>query len=445
MKHFSFPPGRTLRFILYGIAFLLFVAQGYSCGSTRTRNAGGAERSLNDGKGAYATGQHRNLFGEAGHMEEEISRKVEGAFRQLFFGDTATQAIYFPAGSNDNGPLAYIADVWHNDIRSEGMSYGMMIAVQLDRKEVFDALWNYAMTYMYEKRPEHPSQGYFHWSLKRNGVPNSETPAPDGEEYFVMALYFASGRWGNGEGIYAYKTWADTILATMRHHPLKKGMTAHGPRTIHSMVHEGYKMIRFVPNVGRGDFSDPSYHLPAFYELWARWGPQNDRAFWAAAADTSRAYFQKATHPQTALAPDYANFDGTPHAEPYNPHAQHFSFDAWRTAMNWSVDWAWWGKDPREQELSNRIQAFFATQGLATYGQQYTLEGRPISTDRSSGLVATNAVASLAATHPLAKDFVEQLWQEPVPQELGERYYSGLLYLMGLLHCSGRFRIYTPR
>ncbi len=37
------------------------------------------------------------------------------------------------------------------------MSYGMMIAVQLDKKAEFDALWNWSMTYMYQKDPKHPT------------------------------------------------------------------------------------------------------------------------------------------------------------------------------------------------------------------------------------------------------------------------------------------------
>ena len=40
-------------------------------------------------------------------------------------------------------------------------------------------------------------------------------------------------------------------------------------------------MILFVPEVSPQMFTDPSYHLPAFYELWARWGPKEDRDFWA--------------------------------------------------------------------------------------------------------------------------------------------------------------------
>ncbi len=186
------------------------------------------QHTLNDGTGAYATKTYRNLFLENGHTQEEIDAKINQAFQQLFHGDSATQRVYFPVGRNENGPLAYMLDVNNNDIRSEGMSYGMMIAVQLDKKTEFDALWNYAMTYSYISDPAHPSEGYFAWSLKRDGTPNSETPAPDGEEYFVTALYFASARWGDGEGIYNYKAWADKILTAMRHHLPRKPALPYG-------------------------------------------------------------------------------------------------------------------------------------------------------------------------------------------------------------------------
>jgi oligosaccharide reducing-end xylanase len=393
-------------------------------------------------KGAYYTGKYRNLFLEDGHSRKEIHSKNETAFQLLFHGDSATQKVYFEVGKNSNGPLAYVSDVLHNDIRSEGMSYGMMIAVQMNKKAEFDAIWNYAMRYMYVNNPDHPSDGYFSWSLKRDGTPNSETPAPDGEEYWVMALYFASHRWGDGTGIYNYKEWADKILTAMVHHTLKSGMTKFGPRSVGNMVNENAKMIRFVPDAGGRDWTDPSYHLPAFYALWAKWGPEADRSFWSAAADTSRAFFQKCTNKKTALAPDYANFDGTPFSRGTYTRSADFSYDARRTQMNWSVDWSWWQKDPREQVLSNRLQEFFKSQGMDTYGCQFTLDGRPLDNNHAKGLVATNAVASLAATHALAKEFTEALWNMEVPTAFNERYYEGLLYLMAMLHCSGEFRIW---
>jgi oligosaccharide reducing-end xylanase len=113
--------------------------------------------------------------------------------------------------------------------------------------------------------------------------------------------------------------------------------------------------------------------------------------------------------------------------------------------MNWAVDWSWWGKDVRERELSNRIQAFFASQGMESYGTEYTLDGQVQNKGHAKGLVATNAVVSLAATHSLAKDFTEALWNTPIPSALNERYYDGLLYLMGMLHCSGEFRIWPVK
>jgi oligosaccharide reducing-end xylanase len=322
------------------------------------------------------------------------------------------------------------------------MSYGMMIAVQLNQKREFNALWNWAKTYMYISDPNHPSYGYFSWSCKTDGSPNEETAAPDGEEYFVMSLYFAANRWGNGKGIYDYKAEADRLLTTMRHREVKSGPTKFGMRTVGNEVDEKWKMIRFVPGVQRSDFTDPSYHLPAFYELWARWGPETDREFWAEAASASREFFVKTTNPQTGLAPAYANFDGTPRVTRFK-QSSIFGYDAWRTASNWSVDWSWWRKAPQEQELSNRIQAFFWSQSLSGYGDLYTLDGKLVQARHSTGLVATNAVASLAASDAHARDFVAALWDAPVPSGQ-QRYYDGMLYLLSMLHCSGRFRIWMP-
>jgi oligosaccharide reducing-end xylanase len=406
-------------------------------------SAQAAQVERRDGAGAYATGKYRNLFAEQGHSEEEISAKVDAAFQRLFHGDPQQQSIYFEAGKNANGPLAYVTD-WNNrDVRTEGMSYGMMIAVQLDKKPMFDALWNWTMTYMYIGDPNHPSYGYFSWSCKTDGTPNEETPAPDGEEYYAMALYFAANRWGSGSGIFDYKKQADRLLTAMVHREVKSGQTKFGPRTVGNEVELEKKMIRFVPGLPRNDFTDPSYHLPAFYELWARWGPEADRTLWARAAETSRAFFMKTTDPKTGLAPGYANFDGTPRESKF-PQSSMFGYDAWRTASNWSVDWSWWRKDANEQVLSDRIQSFFAARGVTKYGDIYTLDGREVSNRHSPGLVATNAVASLAATNPVAKEFVKALWDEPIPS--GQlRYYDGMLYIMSLMHCSGRFRVWGPK
>jgi oligosaccharide reducing-end xylanase len=399
--------------------------------------------------GSYATGKYRNLFVEAGHSPRDVDAKIARAYQQLFHGDPKTERLYTPAGRNENGPLAYIPDVQHTDVRSEGMSYGMIITVQLDKKAEFDALWNWSKTHMYQRDPKHPTYGYFSWQMAYDGTVIDELPAPDGEEYYVMALYFAHNRWGSGKGIYDYKAEADRLLHDMRHREPITGMVKQRGRsvrhTVGKEVNEEHAMILFSPDE-RNTFTDASYHLPAFYELWALWGPEEDRAFWAKAAQVSRDFLVKSADPVTGLIPNLGQFDGTPMGFRGGREGAAFREDAWRCAMNWAVDWSWWRKDPRQQELSDRLQAFFESQGMNTYGDNWTLDGKVQRARHSAGLVATNGAASIAAANAdRARRFTEALWNLEVPSSHVFRYYDGLLYLMSLMHSAGRFQVIPPR
>jgi oligosaccharide reducing-end xylanase len=159
---------------------LLFVFGG-SVLFARPSHLPPAPSRVQHASGAFTTGQYRNLFVEGGHPAEEVTNKINAAFQQLFHGDPASQAVYYMAGSNSNGPLAYVTDIKHHDVRTEGMSYGMMIAVQMNRKAEFDAIWNWSKTYLYHDSPAHPSYGFFSWQARTNGTVMSEFVAPDGE------------------------------------------------------------------------------------------------------------------------------------------------------------------------------------------------------------------------------------------------------------------------
>ena len=396
------------------------------------------------GQGAAVTGQWRNLFVERGYPEVEVTQKIEQAWSSLFHGDPDREAVYFQKDSNGNGPLAYLMDIGNGDVRSEGMSYGMMVAVQTNHKAEFDALWNWAKTYMAHPDPKDPVHGYFSWQMRPNGKIMDPMPAPDGEEYFVTALYFAHARWGSGKGIYDYRAEADQLLRNLHS---RAEIPVPGAAPAVSVFNREHKQVRFTPNPAdyaeNGDHTDPSYHLPAFYEVWSRVGPASEAEFWRAAAEISRDFLVRAANPTTGLVPDYAEFDGRPKPRKTDAGGGDFRYDAWRTAMNWSVDYAWWAADPREVERSNRLQAFFEGRGLWTYVNRYHLNGRPIDQERSLGLAAMNAVASLAATDARAWRFVDELWSAQVPHGTW-RYYDGMLYLMGLLHVSGHFRAYLP-
>ncbi len=377
---------------------------------------------------SFQSGAYRNLFQEyLGKSDEEIQARLDAAWEQLFYGDDNSQRVYYPVGED----MAYIKDIGNADVRSEGMSYGMMITVQMDKKEEFDRLWKWAKTHMYHA--DGPKKGYFAWHCTTDGEKLDTNPASDGEEWFVTALFFASARWGDGEGIFDYRAQTQEILDTMLH----KG--EEGSATATNMFDLETKQVVFVPSGRNARFTDPSYHLPAYYELWARWA-ERDNEFWADAAQASREFFHNAAHPQTGLMPDYANFDGTVYGT--DEHAD-FRFDAWRTLSNVAVDYAWFAADPWQVEQSERVLDFLASQGIDSFPNQYSLDGEALSSDHSTGLVSMTAVAALAASPEKGNPFVQALWDAAIPSGKW-RYYDGMLYALALLHVSGNFRIYSP-
>lgn len=384
----------------------------------------------NQQTGSFHTGVYQNLFVELlGLSDKEVKLKIDNAFHQLFYGDDKTERVYYPMGDD----MAYIVDINNNDVRTEGMSYGMMIAVQLNKKEEFDRLWKWVKTFM--QHQSGPHKDYFAWHCKTDGTKISINSASDGEEWFVMALFFASARWGDGEGIYNYKKEAQKILDAM----LNKSENSDERDVVTNMFSKKHKQVVFVPNGDADDFTDPSYHLPHFYELWSLWADKENN-FWREVADTSRSFLKRAVHPVTGLAPDYANFDGSP-IDRWGGGHNNFQYDAWRVAMNVAVDYQWFAKDKWAVEQSNRLLNFFYSQGIKNYGSLFTLDGKMLMPDHSEGLVAMNAVAALASDLELRKEFVRELWELKMPTG-HYRYYNGLLTMLGLLQVSGNFRIY---
>jgi len=381
------------------------------------------------GSAAAAAHPLRNLFADLlGKSEAELDAKIAAAWRHEFEGNEE-QRIFYPVGVD----LAYIADVGSRDVRSEGMSYGMILAVQLDKQDEFDRLWRWADRFM--RHHDGPRRGYFAWQCRFDGTVIDPGSASDGEEWIVMALFFAAHRWGDGRGQLNYGAEAQALLREMRHKAVAGGFVPiFDPRE---------KQVVFAPNAAAGRFTDPSYHLPAFYELWARWADdESDRRFWAEAAESSRAFFRRAAHPRTGLMPEYAHFDGTPFTDAaYGEGKGDFRYDAWRTLANVALDQAWWRADPWQVEQGNRVLRFLAAQ--ETVVNQYSLEGRPLTAERSLGLAAMAAVAGQGADLALARPFVQQLWDAPPPS--GQwRYYDGLLYFLGLLQTGGRFHVFPP-
>ncbi|PJF32269.1 MAG: glycoside hydrolase [Candidatus Thermofonsia Clade 1 bacterium] len=381
--------------------------------------------------GAFSSHVYPNLLAELGIPQSAIQARIEQVWHSLFYGDPQTERVYFPVGED----MAYILDVYQDFVHSEGISYGMMIAVQLDKQEEFNRLWKWARTYMYHTDPRY--YGFLSWKHATDGTRLSYDAAPDAETWIVTALFFAAARWGNGEGIFNYQAEANTLLREMLHkHETSQIFT--------SMFDMKTNLVVFSPRRGRmSRFTNPSYHAPHFYELWARWTDRaQDRERLLQIAEASRAFWRRAAHPQTGLMPNYANFDGTPKV--WGDYGEIFSADAWRCAMQVALDYTWFAADDWQIEQSNRLLRFFHKQGTRYYPSVYTLEGRSLEPRYNSvALVAMNATAALAATDPIRWDFVRAFWEAPLTRGR-YRYYDNMLYMFALLQLSGNFRIYSP-
>ena len=193
------------------------------------------------------------------------------------------------------------------------------------------------------------------------------------------------------------------------------------------------------------EFSDPSYHLPHFYELFALWADPCDHEFWKKAADASRKYLHTACHFRTGLSAEYADYDGTPHAqhqEIFGRHDWYYS-DAYRTIANIGMDHLWFDADPWQTENANKLQQFYCEEQAEHWDGVFLTDGTRLEEKalHPTAIIAVNAQASLAADGPYAEKCVRRFWNTPL--RTGERrYYDNFLYLFAMLALSGNYRIY---
>lgn len=379
-----------------------------------------------------------NLFTSLlGKSEAEVEARLQQVWNHFFtpadlarYEAPGETSVYYETADG----LAFIMDTGNNDVRSEGMSYGMMLSVQLDHRKEFDKLWGWAKKYM-AYAPGSAWDGYFCWQCRPDGTKLGGSNASDGEAYFVTALFLAAERWGESR----YADEANAILT--------KVMNKDGERTgVYNLYNKENGLITFVPDrMGHG-FTDPSYQLPAFLDKWAQVASA-DRPFWERAATEARRHLIASAHPETGLYPDYSEYDGRAYRWPHAGYdTSIYMYDAIRCAMNVGMDYYLWGKDKANQtEVMARLLTFFRRDGFRH--AHFALDGSDAFGDYTQGMAGANAVGAVALAdsdspehRELAREYVQRLWDAQPPT--GKyRYYEGLVYFLSMLHVSGHFAL----
>lgn len=362
-----------------------------------------------------------NVFAELlGKTEQEIEQKLNGAFERLFHGDPTTEAIYFTIGDDQ----AYIQDILHGDVRSEGVALGMLIAVQLNRREEFDRLWTFAASSL--RYASGPNRGYF-----RSTCADGPCADPYGHQELALSLLLAHGRWGSKTGQIDYGSEALQLLDVLWNKQRQNGGVVDG---VTNAFDERTWLAVDEPTVERSHLTRPDNVKPGYYALFAQ-ATRDER--WSRAAEAGREFLKAAAHPKTGLLPSRAGFDGVP-----APGSDTFTPEVYRAQLNMALDHVFGAEEPWYSTESDRLLGFFAGQGMTTYGASYSLDGaRCLDCTRSLALVCMNGVSALSASTAGKNGFVNAVWQlESVSGD--NRYYDGILHLLSLLTLSGRLRVY---
>jgi len=363
--------------------------------------------------------------------------------------------------------LAYVLDRENNTIKSEGMSYGMMFALMMDDRQTFDRLWRFAQTRMQGLSTMNGMSHYFAWELYAPDHPEvinpdnipavaygptngGRSPAPDGEIYFATALLLAHQKWGQYEVNYSYYNEGRNIAAAM-----------YGERPMFNNGH-----IVFGLSGTSFDFTDPSYHLAAFFANWAIIIGQDNESYGRAfgeISNISREFLVNATAlSPVGLVSEYSDFDGQilPGESVAGAGINHNKFyvDSWRVIQNMSMDYYWIRQDQRTKEAVIKMLMFFhglrGTVAASYYPNRYELDGTPLSSSSSIGHRAMNAVGALVINpedtgqngenlYDIAGQFLQDLWD--INTFNVGNYYDQGLYMLALLHVSGTFDLEQNR
>lgn len=321
-----------------------------------------------------------------------------------------------------------------NSTVSEGIAYGMLIAVYMDDQETFDDLWQYSQLHV------GPS-GLMDWYIGPEGEVLGEGPATDSDEDIAFALVMASEKWGTSSRLEdSYEVLAKRQIDLIFEYEVE-------PRT----------WVLKPGAWGGSQVTNISYFAPAFYRTFAvytgneRWYNVIDKCYEIIDKSLSEEY----GNAENGLVPAWCDANGVPSAQGTS-HPTHFQFDSCRTPFRIGQDYCWHG-EPRAREYLEKITSFYEGVGLENIIDGYDLDGTPRPEFSVDGTRAAAFVgpAGVGAMHDSShQSFIDGAYEDLyTPNRLivgdanhdnaGSIYYNTSWKVLSLLMMDGTFRDLT--
>ena len=327
---------------------------------------------------------------------------------------------------------------------SEGIGYGMLIAVYMNDPSLFDDLWKYEQLHLGKCPPAGacPSMVPMDWYISADGAtPLGTGGATDADEDMAFALAMADRQWG-GQG----------TLAKTYHQFAVDQITA-------VWVLEVYQSSLIKPGTwGDSATVNISYFAPAYYRVFksvggalpmgggASWNPN-----WDATIDTTYTTIANSLNAangnqSNGLVPAWCTSAGVP-----NPTAimtgnpTNYQYDSCRTPFRIALDWCW-NAEPRAQAYVAKTSNFFSAIGARNIVDGYALDGAPQAQSPGGLSAAFIGPAGVGAmSSPAYQSFVDDAYGAVATRTLlaGGEYYEDSWTVLSLLMMSANFLNYT--
>jgi glycosyl hydrolase family 8 len=308
---------------------------------------------------------------------------------------------------------------------SEGMGYGMLIAVYMSDKPAFDALWQYANHFF--------NDNLMSWHISSTGGVIDPHSAADADQDMAWALLMASKQWGGSPswGGSTYLASATMMMSAILSEEITGNLPTDGD---------------YMAPVTHPDYAAPDYN--------AEFATAGGGSGWNSVSGAEYTYFSQNQNGTSGLIPD---------ASGNNTGNNIFGFDACRAPWRVGVDYCWHGTSSALSFLTPMVKTFV---GLA--GSTYTTNGGGLelpltltgtATNNTNGAApsvtgAIDGPAAVAAMSSSANQtFIDNslTWLAkyvPAASVAGAYgaegdYFGSTLGLVGLLVLDGEFIDYT--
>jgi len=267
-----------------------------------------------------------------------------------------------------------------DDAVSEGVSYGMFLALYANDQTYFNKIWNAGEQFMWNS-----SGGYYDWRRNSTGGNMGDSgPASDAEQDIALLLIFADQLVKNG----IWKSYTSTKGATYDQRARSILQTIRG-----SMIDQG-KYLKPGHWGGTGTLN-PGYFAPAFYRIFGEFEPEH-KATWNALINGSYEVIAKSPGYSKGLIPDWSTSSGgSTGGAGYNAYFDGDALyrDAIRVYWRLATDYLWYGEPKAKTFLDNAIK-FLESKGGPGSANFFDMNGNllPAADTETLGIGKQNIV-----------------------------------------------------